>query len=88
MRLVPQLQPSGSWTRHYRQRGGWMASSGAIAVAVFLAASLLASTTTFADAAGGRALFSSNVVTLTASNWKEHVVDNPHMVLVNICREG
>jgi len=33
-------------------------------------------------------LFSSNVVTLTSSNWKEHVVDNPHMVLVNICRKG
>lgn len=33
-------------------------------------------------------LFSSNVVTLTSSNWKEHVLDNPHMVLVNICRKG
>ena len=33
-------------------------------------------------------LFSSNVVTLTSANWKEHVVDNPHMVLINICRKG
>jgi len=38
--------------------------------------------------ASSRTLFSSNVVTLTSSNWKEHVLDNPHMVLVNICREG
>jgi len=38
--------------------------------------------------ASSRTLFSSNVVTLTPSNWKEHVLDNPHMVLVNICREG
>jgi len=33
-------------------------------------------------------VFSSNVVTLTSSNWKEEVVENPHMVLVNICRKG
>jgi hypothetical protein len=33
-------------------------------------------------------LFSSNVVALTSSNWKQHVSDNPHMVLVNICRKG
>jgi len=33
-------------------------------------------------------LFSSNVVTLTSSNWKQHVLDNPHAVLVNICRKG
>jgi hypothetical protein len=33
-------------------------------------------------------LFSSNVVTLTSSNWREHVLDNHHMALVNICRKG
>lgn len=52
-----------------------------LAVAVAVSVTLLAS---FAAAD----LFSSNVVTLNSSNWKEHVVDNPHMVLVNICREG
>jgi hypothetical protein len=51
-----------------------------------LALSLLAS---FASAQGSRStLFSSNVVTLTSSNWQEQVLNNPHMVLVNICREG
>jgi hypothetical protein len=33
-------------------------------------------------------LFSSNVVALTSANWKQHVSDNPHMVLINICRKG
>ena len=32
--------------------------------------------------------YSSNVVALTAANWKEVVVDTPHAVLVNICRSG
>jgi hypothetical protein len=32
--------------------------------------------------------FSSNVVALTAKNWKEEVLDYPHAVLVNICRQG
>jgi len=32
--------------------------------------------------------FSSNVVALTSQNWKEEVLDSPHAVFVNICREG
>jgi hypothetical protein len=32
--------------------------------------------------------FSSNVVELTAKNWKEEVEDSPHAVFVNICRQG
>lgn len=32
--------------------------------------------------------YSSNVVALTTSNWKEVVLDNPHAVFVNICRIG
>lgn len=32
--------------------------------------------------------FSSNVVALTAKNWKEEVEDSPHAVFVNICRQG
>ena len=51
----------------------------------------LSTTTTtnrFASASTRNPLFSSNVVTLDSSNWKETVVDNPHLVLVNICRKG
>ena len=56
----------------------------------WLAASVIALLAIFFGSVTGAAndLFSSNVVTLTSSNWKEHVVDNPHMVLVNICRKG
>ena len=32
--------------------------------------------------------YSSNVVALTAKNWKEEVEDSPHAVFVNICRQG
>ena len=32
--------------------------------------------------------FSSNVVALTAQNWKEEVENSPHAVFVNICRIG
>lgn len=32
--------------------------------------------------------FSSNVVALTARNWRREVEDYPHAVFVNICREG
>jgi len=32
--------------------------------------------------------YSSNVIALTSSNWKEIVLDNPHSVFVNICRIG
>ena len=32
--------------------------------------------------------FSSNVVALTARNWKREVEDSPHGVFVNICRSG
>ena len=32
--------------------------------------------------------YSSNVVALTSANWKEVVLDNPHAVLINICRNG
>lgn len=32
--------------------------------------------------------YSSNVVALTTSNWKDVVLDNPHAVFVNICRSG
>jgi len=32
--------------------------------------------------------FSSNVVALTARNWKREVEDSPHAVFVNICRQG
>lgn len=32
--------------------------------------------------------FSSNVVVLTAKNWKEEVEDSPHAVFVNMCRVG
>ena len=53
----------------------------------WLAASVIALLAIFVTGAADD-LFSSNVVTLTSSNWKEHVVDNPHMVLVNICRKG
>ena len=32
--------------------------------------------------------FSSNVVALTARNWRREVEDSPHAVFVNICRIG
>jgi thiol-disulfide isomerase/thioredoxin len=32
--------------------------------------------------------FSSNVVALTAKNWKEEVEESPHAVFVNMCRVG
>ena len=32
--------------------------------------------------------FSSNVVALTSKNWKEEVLDYPHGVFINICRQG
>jgi hypothetical protein len=32
--------------------------------------------------------YSSNVVALTRMNWKELVTENPHPVLVNMCRFG
>jgi len=32
--------------------------------------------------------YSSNVVALTSANWKEVVLDSPHAVLINICRNG
>ena len=73
-------------TGRFRHRGG-----GRIVSLVSTAAVLAVSSSLFFLAsltAAQRTLFSSNVVTLTSSNWQEHVVNNPHMVLVNICREG
>ena len=32
--------------------------------------------------------FSSNVIALTAKNWKKEVEESPHAVFVNICRQG
>ena len=32
--------------------------------------------------------FSSNVVALTAKNWKQDIEESPHAVFVNMCREG
>lgn len=32
--------------------------------------------------------FSSNVVALTAKNWRQEVEESPHAVFVNICRQG
>ena len=32
--------------------------------------------------------FSSNVVALTARNWRQEVEESPHAVFVNICRQG
>jgi len=32
--------------------------------------------------------YSTNVVALTSANWKEVVLDSPHAVLINICRNG
>jgi hypothetical protein len=32
--------------------------------------------------------YSSNVIALTSSNWKEIVLNNKHSVFVNICRIG
>ena len=32
--------------------------------------------------------FSSNVIALTAKNWKEEVEESPHAVFVNMCRQG
>ena len=32
--------------------------------------------------------FSSNVVALTDKNWKKEVLESPHAVFVNICRQG
>ena len=67
-----------------RRNFGWLAAT-AVALLAILGGnehSLVAASTRSED------LFSSNVVTLTSANWKEHVVDNPHMVLVNICRKG
>ena len=32
--------------------------------------------------------FSTNVVALTAHNWKEEVLESPHAVFVNVCRVG
>jgi len=39
-------------------------------------------------AARGGSPFSSNVVALTAKNWKQEVEESPHAVFVNICRQG
>lgn len=39
-------------------------------------------------AAGASNPYSSNVVALTAKNWKAEVLDSPHAVFVNICRAG
>lgn len=35
-----------------------------------------------------RAQFSSNVVALTSKNWQKEVIDSPHGVFINICRNG
>ena len=32
--------------------------------------------------------FTSDVIELTASNWKKEVMDSPHAYFVNFCREG
>ena len=32
--------------------------------------------------------YSSNVVELTARNWRKEVEESPHAVFVNICRQG
>jgi len=61
--------------------GGWLTVS--VSAIAFLA--MLGSSRTTLVAGQ---VYSSNVVTLTSSNWKEEVVENPHMVLVNICRKG
>lgn len=74
---------SNSNSRRRRRSLGWLS-----ATAVALLAILGGNRDAFARAAAANNLFSSNVVTLTSSNWKEHVLDNPHMVLVNICRKG
>jgi hypothetical protein len=32
--------------------------------------------------------FSSNVIALTPDNWKKEVLESPHAVFVNVCRQG
>ena len=32
--------------------------------------------------------YSSNVIALTPQNWKQEVLDSPHAVFVNVCRQG
>ena len=41
----------------------------------------------FAVVKGGNP-FTSDVIELTASNWKKEVMDSPHAYFVNFCREG
>jgi len=71
---------SGSGGGLRRRVGSGVSLRFLVVAAVAVAATLLGK--------ASAALFSSNVVALTSSNWKEQVLENPHMVLVNICREG
>ena len=56
----------------------------------FFTASVIASVVVLfvADVAKASNPFSSNVVALTSKNWKEEVLDYPHGVFINICRQG
>jgi len=63
-------------------RLGWL-SAAAIALLAVLGGNRKA----VMAASQNEDLFSSNVVTLNTKNWKKHVLDNPNMVLVNICRK-
>lgn len=53
---------------------------------LFLLSFTLSTTTTTTTEAANP--FSSNVVALTAENWKDEVLESPHAVFVNICRVG
>lgn len=64
-------------------RRRWMATAAALLGAAAVVLSSFA-----AEAEAASTLFSSNVVELTAQNWKEVVLDSPHAVFVNICRVG
>jgi len=94
---VQVLVAASSWLvlRPFGRGGNLGRSSAAARAMVLLLLGILSITTTTTTnrssilvAAQNQNLFSSNVVTLTSSNWKEHVVDNPHLVFVNICRKG
>lgn len=64
-------------------RRRWMATAAAL-----LGAAAVVLSSCAAEAEAASSLFSSNVVELTAQNWKEVVLDSPHAVFVNICRVG